>query len=441
MFFKFKETKVIILGLNYLSFNLARKLSVNRDVVILYNKNYNIKTSSYNIDVIIEKIKYNFIDKLKEYLEDDCVIFISLTGDDEYNIFTAQLAKNLGAKHGIACVRNNEYLKINIDIDYIFNPLQIIIDRISTELKNTEQKKIKNFIHGKVNITQIKVKNEDNISYKKFKNYNLQGGIVIAINRGERMLVPHENIRFLPDDILYILYKRCFTDWIKMFKSDKFSNKKIFIIGSGKTGKYFINYWQKFFETVIVIEPELEKCNKLATRFEKPLILHGEITDLQLLREEGINNKSVFLASSQNDFYNLLASYGASKQGCNYVITLLNKPENMEITNLLKLDKVIFKPDIISDYIISYLKTGFKKIDKHILGKEIYTARVHINRKSRVKNTKLKNVKLPDKVLIGVIIRDNKAIIPSKNTELKKDDIVIVFFDYRLEDKISGIFI
>jgi len=439
MFFEFKENKVVILGLNYISITLAHNLSVNRDVVILYNKDNNIKINNYNIDVMIEEVKFSLLDQLNNLL-DDCVIFISLTEDDEYNIFTAQMAKKLGAKYAMAGVYNNDYLKVNIELDLIFNPLNIIIDRINAVLESTRLSKIKNLIPGKVNITQIRVKNDDTFSYRKLGNLKLEDGLIIAIKRDKRMIIPDSNIKLLPNDCLYILYKRCFTDWIKLFTPGKFSKKKMFIIGSGIIGEYFIDYWKNIFDPIIVIEPELKKCNRLATRFEKPLILHGEVTDLQLLREEGIDKKSIYLACSDNDFYNMLSGFGAGVLGCNNVLTLLNNPENREIAGLLKLNKVIFKPGIISDYIISFIKTGFKKIDKYILGEEIYTAKVKIDKNFRVNNTKLKDLKLPNGVLIGVIIRDGKVILPAGETTLNENDRAIVFFDHKLENKIGRIF-
>ncbi len=439
MFFEFKENKVVILGLNYVSLTLAHNLSVNRDVIILYNKDNNIKIKNYNIDVIIEEVKFSLLDQLNNLL-DDCVIFISLTEDDEYNIFTAQLAKKLGAKYGMAGVYNNDYLKVNIKLDLIFNPLHIIIDRINAILKSTRLTKIKNLIPGKVNITQIRVKNDDTFSYRKLANLKLEDGLIIAIKRDKRMIIPDSNIQLLPDDCLYILYKRCFTDWIKLFAPGKFSKKKMFIIGSGTIGEYFIDYWKNIFDPIIVIEPELKKCNRLAARFERPLILHGEVTDMQLLREEGIDKKSIYLACSDNDFYNLLSGFGAGVMGCNNVLTLLNNPENREIAKYLKLNKVIFKPEIISDYIISFIKTGFKKIDKYILGEEIYTVKVKIEKNFKVNNTKLKDLKLPAGLLIGVIIRDGKVILPAGETKLNENDRAIVFFDHKLENRIGRIF-
>ncbi len=439
MLFKLKENRVVILGLNNISLNLARILSINRDVIILYNTKSK-KLFNYNIDVIIEQIGSNLVDQLSEYLSSGHAIFISLTGDNEYNIFTAQLAKKLGAERCIAGVNNNDYFKINLDFVLIFNPLQLILDKINSLLKNNRFQNIKILIPGKLNITQLEVTNNDHFSYCKLENINLKDGIIIAIKRRDRIFIVDKNIKILPGDILFILYKKNFTGWLNFFAVNKKNKNKLFIVGSDITGRYFIDYWQDFFASVIIIEPELKKCNNLAIRFEKPHILHSDATDLQLLREEGINKKSVFIACSSNDNYNLLSSYGALSLGCNQVITILSKEENREIAKYLKLKTVIFKAEIVSNYIVSLLKTGFKKIDKYILDRKIYTLEIEIKKNSRVENMKLKDLELPEEVIIGAIIRKEKTIIPATETKLKDKDVIIVFFNKKMENKINDIF-
>jgi trk system potassium uptake protein TrkA len=235
------------------------------------------------------------------------------------------------------------------------------------------------------------------------------------------------------------MYKRGLNDWLEIFSFRQMAKRKLFILGGKDLGLFLINYWRNIFKPIVIIEPSLQQCNILASKLERPLILHGEGTELQLIKQEGLNKSSIFLAASSDDLQNLVSGFGAQKLGCRTVVSLINESIHKEIANLLNLNNIIFIPELVSDYVLNFLQTE-QKLNKYILGNQIYTSKIILNDNFLAVNKKIKELKLPAGIIIGIIIRDGNTIIPDGDNKLISGYKLIIFFEKRLESKIKHIF-
>lgn len=432
MLFKTKSNKIIILGIGKNSQVLAKHLSKKNDIIIL-DKFY----SKYSdIDVIFDSFDNGLVDVFKKYNIANAYSFFAMTDNNEYNLFAAELAKNMGANKTICLTTNSCYLEIESNIDLIINPYQVIIDYLSYLLKETRLVNIMNLIPGKINISRIKVVNDDSFSYIKIKNIKLVDSLIIAIKRQNRTFVPLPETKIYPNDLIYILFKKTIiNNLFDLFNRYK-KKRRLFIIGANQLARLLIKDWKKLFEPIIIIDPDLTKCNKFADEFDNILILHAEGTDIQLLNEEGLNTKSILINLSDNDFANLLGSYSSRKCGCQNVYTIINNHKHCKIAKLLSLKNTISIPEVIKNYLSEFINSS-QKINKYFLGDEVYTSELRINNKH---NKKVKDYKLPSGIIIGLIIRNNEFIIPDGESLLKKDDKLLIFFNKKNEIKLYNKF-
>ncbi len=428
-----------MLGLNEISLIIAKKMSKSLDIVILNEESQNEIDEFIDIDVIIENIEEGLYTTLNKYNFKDSDYFLAITENNEYNLFASDLAKKLGAGKTVAFIYNMDYFQIDMEIDLIFNPYQILINQIQSRIEDTRLSKIRDIIPGKINLTNLRIRNEDSLSYLKVKNIELEQGLILAIKRGNKMVLPDLETIILPGDLLYVL-GRCgmVSKIFKLFKR-YLAKKKLFILGGDTLGLILIDYWENFFDNIILIDSNLEKCNILASKLEKPLIIYGDGIDSELLKEEGLDKESVFLAVSQNDQLNLLSSFTAQKLGCKDVITLIYHSSYKRIADLLDLKNVFQFPELIADYIDDFLKKG-TGLDKYILGDQIYTSHIKIEGQSKLIGKKLHELRLPGGIIVGVIIRRKDVIIPTEETQIKRNDKFIIFYYRRLDLKVKQIF-
>ena len=438
MLFRKKNNKIILIGLNHISLTLARRLSKNHDVIIYYQQS-RLPYGNINMDALIEKIDGSVLSLLQEKAVEQVNCIVALTDDDQYNLFLTSIAKDLGIARTVAMVQQIDYLELRTMADLIFNPHQLIIDQISNKIKETRLLNIRNFIPGQVDISELMVTNKGLFSYQKIKNIILDEGLIIALNRGNKMMLPSPELQLYPGDKVFILFrKNMMANFFKIFKRYQ-GKKRLFILGGTGLALTMLRVWENIFEPIIVVERSLEKCNQLAALLEKIIVLHGEGIDLQMLREEGLDHTSNFLAVDLDDYSNLLSGFGAEKIGCNNVITLLNNPNLKHIGSLLGLANILSLPDLLAEYIIKFISSG-QGFNKYVLGDQIYTTEIKIAADSRLLDQKISEIKLPSGIKIGIIKRDNKIVIPRGDVIIKTNDLLFIFFYHEHEAEIYNIF-
>lgn len=64
-----------------------------------------------------------------------------------------------------------------------------------------------------------------------------------------------------------------------------------------------------------IIEKDMERCKRLSEELPDTLIIHGDGTDLELLKSEGIATTDAFIALSGFDEENILATLLARQNG------------------------------------------------------------------------------------------------------------------------------
>ncbi len=274
MLFRSKENKIIIIGINEFSINLANNLSKNHDIIILDTDQYD---DNYTVDAIIGKIDRDLLTTLNEYNIKNISLFIAMTKNEEYNLFAAQLAGEYGAKDTVAMIFNPKYMSLS-SVNYIFNPYQLVINIANSLVKETRLRNIKNLIPGKVNVTDFTISSQDTFVYTKIKNYKLKDSKIIAIKRNGNTITPDGDMKLLPADTIYVLYKKgmVFNVIKHLWKKGKI-NKKVFIIGGNELAFLQAQYWYNIFNSVIIIESNLKKCHDLAKRTDNFLILHEKV--------------------------------------------------------------------------------------------------------------------------------------------------------------------
>ena len=117
-------------------------------------------------------------------------------------------------------------------------------------------------------------------------------------------------------------------------------------------------------QDVVVIENNENKCNKFVNKLDA-LVIFGNGTDTEVLEESDIRNADIFVAATENDDSNLLASVLAKGFNVPEIISQISDPNhnqafkdagihtiiNPELTAANYITKLIIKPKI-TDFIL-----------------------------------------------------------------------------------------
>ena len=194
------------------------------------------------------------------------------------------------------------------------------------------------------------------------------------------------------------------------------------IIGGGKTGFYLASRLAEFGAAVKIIERNKERCHYLSTHLEDVMILHGDATDLNLLEEENLDMMDAVVTVTGFDEDNLLLALTAKRHGIEDVIAKVSRTSYAEIISSMGIDMALNPLDISTSNIMRF-RPGLQE-GSHL---SAHTGPGGDNGDNRhtsyeVLHKPLKELDLPEGIIIGRHTQGNEAIIPHGDTMIQEDD-------------------
>ena len=140
------------------------------------------------------------IDLLKEAGADNAEAIISVTDDDEVNIFASILAKDMGCKRSIAIVGNQNYRnlnkKLNLDVKQL-NPGNITTSAILQYVRRGKVTEVHDFGDDRGEIMEIEILPTTKFADQKISELTIPDGVIIGgIVRDKKLPFPDENLQF-----------------------------------------------------------------------------------------------------------------------------------------------------------------------------------------------------------------------------------------------------
>ncbi len=431
--------KIAVVGAGKLGIKIAESLSSGENEITLIDINSEvIQKASNQMDIMglsANGLQLEFYEELgiKNY-----DYLIALTDNDEKNLLITSLVKKMGCKKVIARVRDPEYveqfefLKASLGIDAMINPDRLISYEIFRYLVNRYKDCNEFFTGPSVGMLEIKADSIPQLVNEMILNTKevLEGMLIVAISRNGNIIIPKSHVKILEGDTLYVLGKREQITRLSGQVADNSPSqgiKKVMIMGGGKTGYYLSQLLSEADISVKVVEKNRERCEYLAEHLPDVLVLHGDATDTALLEDENISGMDAFVTATGYDEDNLLLALTAKQYGVPEVVAKVSKKSYSELTEKLGINATLNTLDITASYILRIIQgSGLVSASLFLQG-QAEIVEVIANKNMRLTGTPLYQLSIPDGVLIALILRDGKSIIPDGRTEIQEGDKVTIF--------------
>lgn len=431
--------KIAIVGAGKLGLKVLNALSGGGHSIIVFDRNKDIlEKISQQYDVMTVAGNAKKLDLLKEHQIQNFDFLITCTHNDEENIVVASFAKKLGCAKVIARVRDPEhmnqmdFIKENMNINHIVNPDLSITNEIYKYL--VEKYTLTNgiFSSGKVSMVQFKIQKMKNLIGLSMIEVSkiLPNMLVVAISRNGKIIIPHGNTVIEDNDTIYLIGEKAEIVSLhsKVYEKGKYTNlQKVMIIGGGKTGFYLAKKLAEFGISVKIIEKNKDRCYYLSTHLDDVLVLHGDATDSGLLEEENLDEMDAVVTATGYDEENLLLALMAKQRGIEDVISKVSRQSYKTLIESMGIDMALNPLDIIASTVLRYIQGSKKIISSLLIQGQAEIMEIIATDSMKLSNIPLKDLELPDGVLIAAIHRGNSVIIPKGDTKILKNDKVTIF--------------
>lgn len=445
---------IIIVGAGKLGFRLADMFSIkDNNVTVVDNDDEALIRTSSHVDLMTVKANGLDIEVMEQLNLNRTDLLIAVTEFDETNMLIASLAKKMGCRRVAARIRNPEYsnqldfLKHNLDIDYVTNPDLETAKEIAKMLLKTEAIYMDDFANGKVAMSEFRIASDYYLNAKPLKDINLPKRVlIVAINRDNEMIIPNGDTILYTDDILYMIgVREEIKNFTKMYHEhithpEHKKLRRVMLLGGGKTSFYLAKRLIQSGVQVKIIERNKERCKDLALQLHDALVIHGDATDVAILAEENITDMDAVVMLTGFDEENILLSMVAKKYKVPKIITKVSKSNYISVFHELGIDHALNPILLTASHIMRYAQGGKIKSLSMLLGDYAEVMEVIAMEGSKIVGKPLKEISLPKGIIIGAVVKGGKVLIPDGNMVIEPHNRIIVFCLREDIDKIESTF-
>ena len=435
--------KIIILGAGQVGGTLAEHLAIEQnDITVVDTDGDKLRALQDRLDIGTVTGEASHPNTLLKAGAEDADMLVAVTNSDEINMMACQVAHTLfHTPTKISRVRSPQYLvyeqqlfnRDHIPVDVIIGPEQLVTKNIQQLIANPGALQVLDFADGKVQLAAVRAYHDGPIVGQELQAIRQHmprvDTRVAAIFRQDRAILPKgDTVVEVGDEVFFIAARdNIRAVMAEMRKIDK-PYKRVMIAGGGNIGATLAANIERQYQ-VKIIEKSYDRCRVLAERLKHALVLNGSATDPQLLAAENIENTDVFCALTDNDESNIMMSMLAKRQGAKKVITLIANTAYADLVSD-EIDIAISPQQITIGSLLTHVRRGDIS-NVHSLRRgaaEAIELTAHgDSRSSRVVGRRLDEIKLPEGVTIGAVVRGKDVLIAHSHIVIETDDHVILF--------------
>ena len=419
--------------------HLARMLSGNgHDITVIDSDSKALNELSNLADLITVEGDTTTFAVLRRAGVRRCDLFIAVNHDENMNILSAIMAKQLGAKKSIARIDHNEYLEpnnkemfIDMGIDYLFHPEQVAALEVTNLLGHTSTTDYVDFSGGLLALVVVKLEPTSPLIGRKLIDLADDGSITefraVAITRGSQTIIPRGQDEFFEGDVVYIIARKDVAKSVTELSGQKSVEvKNLIILGGSRIGVRVALELQDDMN-VKIIEYNGEKAYRLAEELDRTLIIHEDGRNLDAMLEEGLSTADAFLAVTGRSETNILAAMQAKRMGVKKVIAEVENLNYIRLAESVGIDTIINKKRVTASNIFRFTMSTDVQAIRCLSGSEAEVLEFIVKPNSPATKCAVKDMRLPQDVIIGGIVRGDKVFIAVGDTRINAYDRVVVF--------------
>ena len=258
--------------------------------------------------------------------------------------------------------------------------------------------------------------------------------------RGQSTLLPRPDTIFRRKDHVYFITPNKELDALMHALGKKpVQVKNVMIVGGTAMGLYTARALEHIYN-VKLIEKDRKRCKELNEKLDKTLVIKGDASNVELLKEEGLESMDAFIALTSNSETNIITSLFAEEGGVAKTIALVDNTDYTHISMNIGIDTLINKKLIAANNIFRFVRKGKIEAITGIHGVNAEIIEFVVHKSNKLTRKPLKTLRFPSNSVIGMVIRGDENIIPSGEFIFKVGDKAIIFALPNAINKIEALF-
>ncbi|MDU0826567.1 MAG: Trk system potassium transporter TrkA [Negativicoccus succinicivorans] len=429
--------KIVIIGAGKVGYTLAQRLTEEDHDVILVDEN------SERIDLIRSYLEAMLMvgnganpGLLMDIGMEDTELFVAVTDRDEVNLLSCYIAKQLGATQTIARVRAKEYILQNnnpalasLGLNLVINTEMVTTNEVMQIIKMPNALDVENFANGKVRLLEIKARDNEDMLGKRIRDLEIPDKVLIGgIFRHGRMIIPNgdDTLQML-DNVFFLGERKAIEGLEEELATTRTRIQNVLLVGAGLVGRNLAILLERADYHVKVIEKDYERCELLSAETDNVIVINGDGTDVDLLRDEEVGDYDAIVCLTDDDKLNLLVALMARHFGVQRTLVRVGRPEYIDLMEQVGID-IVFSPRLLtSNEILRQIRKGEVLSISSFEDSKAVALELKVTEQNPLVHRPLAEINLPGTTLLAAIVRGEETIVPNGRTVCEPGDQIVLF--------------
>lgn len=435
--------KIVILGAGQVGSSVAESLvSEQNDITVVDVDAGRLRALQDRLDLRTVAGSASHPSVLVEAGIEDADLLIAVTQSDETNLVACKLAARMfNVPRRVARIRANAFLDDKLvlgadgfEVDLSICPEQVLTDYIVKLVEFPEALQVLDFADGRVSLVAVRAYQGGPMVGRPVKDIrahipNIDTRIVAIFRRDGAILPEGDTVIEDGDEVFCLAAADDIRQVMKELRRMDQPVKRVMIAGGGNIGLRLARALESGY-SVRLIEHNKRRCDELAARLNRALVLNGDATDEELLEQENIAEMDLFVAVTNDDENNIMSCLLAKRLGARRVVALINRRSYVDLLQSGQIDIAISPAQATIGKLLAHVRRG-DVVAVHSLRRgaaEALEAVVHGDRDScRLTGRRVDEIELPAGATIGAVVRGGDVMMAHHDTRIEAEDHVIVF--------------
>jgi trk system potassium uptake protein len=427
--------RIIVIGAGAVGSYLAERLSAEgQDVVVIEDDETMAAELQERIDALVLVGNGASSHMLEDAGAAKADVLIAVSNSDGANVLACHVAKELGTKTTIARIEDPEIREGSnrLGVDVVIDPSATAAEELVDIVGFGGTTEMIQFADGKLVMVGGIVTPNAPITTGPLSELRVRsaewGWVVAALVRDGLTIVAHGDTTVRPGDHALVM-----TTDDKVEKATQMLGvrrrriDRTVIMGGTRLAVLTARRMLEAGLEVVLVDEDPARAVKLADKYPKALVIHGDPTDPDVLATLDLGPNDVAMGLTGWDEVNVLSCLVAKASGAGLVIARFNRISYVKLLSGVGIDAAVSSRLMAASAILRFVRQGKVEQVATFSDTDAEAIEIEVAEGAKAAGKTLLDLALPVGVIIGGISRNGTTFVPDGSTMIRAGDHIIFF--------------